>query len=151
MDSIIVLGIGNQLMMDDGIGIYIVEKLKKQNKDNRIQYVIGESDIDYCLNVIEKAEFIIIVDAAISGKTPGEITVFPLHALTYQEELGFSSHNLHFLNLICHSNKRYKGIIIGIEPHEVNFHFGLSHLLDKRFSAITKKVNQIINKHVIGR
>ncbi len=46
MEKIIVLGIGNLLMMDDGIGIYLIEQLCKLNCTPYVSFLIGESDID---------------------------------------------------------------------------------------------------------
>lgn len=45
MKELLVLGIGNILMMDDGIGVYIVEELKNRNTNPCIRYVIGETDV----------------------------------------------------------------------------------------------------------
>lgn len=47
--TFIVLGIRNQLMMDDGVGIYLVEELADKNEDAQVHYLVGESDVDYCL------------------------------------------------------------------------------------------------------
>ena len=60
------MGIGNRLMMDDGIGIYLVEELAKLDEQSNIDYLVGESDVDYCLNQIEELTPVIILDAICS-------------------------------------------------------------------------------------
>ena len=100
MEKILVLGIGNRLMMDDGIGIYVVEELSKRACVANSQYVIGESDIDYCLAQMEGTTFVIIVDAVYSGKAPGELTVYPLEHLLDHPTLNISPHDMHLFQVL---------------------------------------------------
>lgn len=44
MKEIVVLGIGNRLMMDDGIGVRLVEELDQREHVPYIRYVPGETD-----------------------------------------------------------------------------------------------------------
>ena len=55
MKEVLVLGIGNRLMMDDGIGVLVVEELKKRNTNPYIRYIIGETDTYFCMNQMEEA------------------------------------------------------------------------------------------------
>lgn len=144
MEKICVLGIGNRLMMDDGIGVYIVEKLKKDNKQDSVKFVIGETDIDYCLDEITKADFIIVIDAAGAGKNPGDITILSLNEAVNKTDIGLSLHNLHFFQLAKYSNNSLKGILIGIEPFEINYGFGLSNVLKNMLPQIVDSVNTIL-------
>jgi hydrogenase maturation protease len=144
MEKIIVLGIGNVLMMDDGIGIYLIEELSRQNNDPNISFLIGESDIDYCIEQIMDADFVIIVDAAVSGKGPGCLTVYHLSDLHEHRELDISSHNFHLFNLLYLQRESIKGYLIGVEPYEIQFHIGLSKLLNEKWDSILQDVSKKI-------
>lgn len=142
MKSILVLGIGNCLMMDDGIGVYIVEGLSKLYSENeQISFVIGETDFDYCLDVIEDAEYIILVDAVKANKPPGMITIYPLHEIGRLEN-GLSMHQLHFLHYI----QGRQGELIGIEPFQIDFQMGLSEGLKGSFEEILSEVARWIQE-----
>ncbi|PYZ94813.1 hydrogenase maturation protease [Salipaludibacillus keqinensis] len=147
MEKILVLGIGNQLMMDDGIGICVVEELmKRQPTPEHIEYVIGESDIDYCLEQIERTPYVMIIDAIFSGTNPGDITIYQFSELHERQPLNISPHNLHLFNVLYQQRQRLKGCIIGIEPSEISFHFGLSQSLKEKLHTITDEVQATVNR-----
>ncbi|MDF2557682.1 MAG: hydrogenase maturation protease [Bacillales bacterium] len=146
MEKIMVLGIGNRLMMDDGIGIYLIEQLSKLNRTSHVTFLIGESDIDYCMDQIKKATFVIIVDAVFSGKKPGEITVYPLANLHECQTLDLSAHNFHLFQSLYQQKESIKGYLIGVEPYEIRFHIGLSKTLREKWKTILQDVSQIIDR-----
>lgn len=143
MEKIIVLGIGNQLMMDDGIGIFLAQELAKLNSIATIHYVIGESDIDYCLNQIEGATFVIILDAVCSNKEIGEISIYPLANLDEHQTLEISPHNLHLFQFF-QQKESVKGYLIGVEPYQIRFHIGISQILIEKWDKILHEVKMTI-------
>jgi hydrogenase maturation protease len=149
MEKIIVLGIGNVLMMDDGIGIYLIEELSGRNRTSNLSFLIGESDIDYCMEQIMDADFVIILDAAVSGSEPGSLTVYPLSDLHKHRELEVSPHDFHLFNLLYLHKESIKGFLIGVEPYEIKFHFGLSNTLNEKWENIVQDVEKTI-KSLIG-
>jgi hydrogenase maturation protease len=150
MENIIVLGIGNRLMMDDGIGIYLIEELSRQNHDPGVSFLIGESDIDYCLEQIIGAPLVIIIDAAVSGKTPGSLTVYELADLHEHRELDFSPHDFHLFNLLYGQKESIRGYLIGVEPDEIRFHIGLSETIQAQWDRILQDVTLTIDE-LIGK
>ncbi|WP_066173720.1 hydrogenase maturation protease [Bacillus marinisedimentorum] len=140
MGDVLVLGIGNQLMMDDGIGIYLVEELEKRFGESNIRFEIGESDIDYAFEQIEAADFVLILDAIYAGKRPGEVSVLPLSGLHESQPLGISPHNLHLFQMLHQQRETIKGFLIGVEPGEVRFHMGLSDVAAERWEGIVDEV-----------
>ena len=150
MKKVLVLGIGNRLMMDDGIGIYVIEELSKRTCRANIQYVIGESDIDYCLEHIEGATLVIIIDAVYSGTAPGELTIYPLANVLEHQTLHISPHNLHLFQVLYLQKDTIKGFLIGVEPSEIKYHIGLSQFIQQRWKEILASVNSTIEKIVVN-
>ncbi|MCX8131852.1 MAG: hydrogenase maturation protease [Clostridia bacterium] len=144
--KIIVLGIGNRLLMDDGIGVYVVDELKKRDSTSVITYVIGETDIDYCLDETEDADYLFIIDAAQSGNPPGHIMVFKLEEIVTMNDIGLTMHNLHLFDMLVYSKNRLKGLIIGIEPYMIDYCLGLSIVLTTKLKEITGHVKDIISR-----
>ncbi|WP_048600957.1 hydrogenase maturation protease [Rubeoparvulum massiliense] len=149
MKRCLVLGIGNRLMMDDGIGIYMVEALQEQYSeeirrgDQVTKLVIGESDLDYCVEQVLQVALFIIVDAAQLGKKPGEITLLPFHQLS-SLSLHHSAHDLHLFHLLQVmeqvEQQKITGYLLGIEPYEIRFHWGLSDLLQDQFPMMLEEM-----------
>ncbi len=148
MKEVLVLGIGNRLMRDDGIGVYVVEELTNRNTNPDIRYVIGETDIYYCLNYIKKATYIIVVDAACLSKEPGEISTHPLEQVFKNPIQPISMHDSHLLRDIEMTDKSIEGLFIGIEPDEINYSFGLSATLQEQFFKIVEEIENIITSQV---
>ncbi|RSK25909.1 hydrogenase maturation protease [Bacillus sp. HMF5848] len=144
MKKIVVIGIGNQLMMDDGIGNYVVMELAKDNTMNNVEHIIGESDIDYCLERMEGATKVIIIDAICTNKTPGDVSVFPIENFLEQTFLSISAHDEHLFHMLKLKKDTVKGYVIGIEPAELQFNLGLSEILSERWNVIIGDVKKAI-------
>ncbi len=145
MKDILVLGIGNRLMMDDGIGVYVVEELKERSTNPDIRYIVGETDIYYCRDQIEEASYIVIVDAACLDKEPGTISIIPLGPVFKNRIFPISVHDSHLLYEIILRSKDIGGVFIGIEPHEVNYCSNLSNNLQEQFISIVENIENIID------
>ena len=141
-----ILGIGNKLMMDDGIGVYVVDELINNYKKDEITYIIGETDIDYCIYAIKKVERLIIVDSTYSENTYGTIRVFPLHEKVYKGRFELSLHNVNLIDIVRQRYGGLVGFIIGVEVCEINYGIGLSKCLKNQFYKITNEINDIVSK-----
>lgn len=151
MREILVLGVGSSIMTDDGIGIYLVEDLKKLFTNTNMEFITGETDVDYCLSEIYDSKFVIIIDAFLSGRIPGDVTVIPLCSLEKDNDAGYSLHGMHFLNILQCLEYEADGILIGIEPYEINYGFGLSDELKSTYADILKSVKDYINEYIQKR
>ena len=136
-------------MMDDAIGIYLVEDLRQLDTNPDITYMLGETDVDYCIEEVLKFDYVIVIDAFLSGKQPGEITFVPLNELTEEnEEIFYSMHGVHLLNILRCSKHSPDGILIGIEPYEINYSFTLSDRLQNCYNHILKEVHEYIGNYI---
>jgi hydrogenase maturation protease len=73
---ILVLGIGNTLLQDDGIGVHVCESLRAAlAPDPKLQIMDGGTIGLSLLPDLEDADAVIIVDASEIGERPGEMKV----------------------------------------------------------------------------
>ncbi len=144
MIEVLVLGIGNRLMMDDGMGVYVTEELKKRNTNPGIRYVVGETDIYFCLKQIKEVSSLIIVDAACLHNEPGSIITIPFYQVYKNREQLISIHDSHLFNEMIMEGKSFEGMLIGIEPYEIKYGIGLSIALQDKFPEIVDKIQRII-------
>jgi hydrogenase maturation protease len=79
--SILVIGVGNEYRSDDGLGLYAVRELRLriQSDEHRLPEsvcIIEESGEGTALmNAWQGYEHVFIIDAVLSGKTPGDVHV----------------------------------------------------------------------------
>ncbi|WP_283591883.1 hydrogenase maturation protease [Clostridium butanoliproducens] len=136
-----VIAIGNRIMMDDSIGIKVVESIEEDLKRLDFNVVIGETDIDYTLNEINEGDFIIIVDSSLTKKSPGTINVSNLKNINEYNEKTYSLHQMNLIKLLSSSELfKVDGLLITIEASEIDFGMGLSRILEEKFEIIKNEV-----------
>lgn len=134
MKSIVVIGIGSRVMKDDGIGVWVAEAIESiLNKEN-IDVVIAETDYEYGFDAAKAYDYVIVLDAMVSGNMPGKITVFPLSDAEEQKKCA-SQHDMSLIDMLVRDGNP-PGSLIGIEANEVDFGFGLSQTLREKFGKI---------------
>jgi len=141
--QVVVLGIGNELRRDDGIGPVIAQALVKSGKINAIDCATAPENF---LGTIKKLKpkKIIMVDACDFGGTPGEFRLFSLAELEKMPWATVSTHTLP-LSLMGTLIKKEVGCpveLLGIQPESVVFGEGLS----KSVSRAKQKVLDFLVK-----
>jgi hydrogenase maturation protease len=72
-NKILVLGIGNYLMGDEGIGVHAAERLQKENLPSYVDVVDGGTGGFHLLEYFETYETIILIDATLDNNPIGTI------------------------------------------------------------------------------
>lgn len=134
-----VIGIGNILMGDDGIGIRVLEKVQDKFRSFGIISIIGETDFNYVLSSISNGDFIIILDSVLSGQNPGELRIIPIEEFIC-EPYNRTQHSLSLLNLLNIYFEDITGYIIGIEVEEIDYNWKLSNTLEYNLEIICGNV-----------
>lgn len=71
---VLVLGIGNVLMGDEGVGVHVVQKLAERQLPAEIECLDGGTGSFLLLEPMQSARRVILVDATIDGNPPGTVT-----------------------------------------------------------------------------
>lgn len=147
----VIIGVGNLIMGDEGIGIHVVKELQAENKFSQDVEIIDGGTSSFELQLfIEKSEKIIIIDAIKGKKKPGTIYKLSPEKLKRNSSSVTSLHQLNFLHVLELSKMRGynpKVIIYGIEPEKVE----LSLELSDNIKSMLPKVVKLINEEVEGR
>lgn len=140
-----VIGIGNILLSDDGIGIRVVEELRKEEAfEDNIEFIIGETDFYYCLDNINQGDFLIIIDSTILGKEPGAVTVIPFQDCDKFMVGVITEHGDSLIKVLRRENRTVKGICIGIEADTITYSTELSNTLKDSLQPILQEVKKVI-------
>lgn len=71
--NVLILGIGNYLMGDEGIGVHIAERMQKEILPVGIDVLDGGTGGFHLLEYFEIYDHVILVDATLDGNTTGTI------------------------------------------------------------------------------
>ena len=144
--EILILGIGNDILMDDGIGPKLVAELQKSIADPRINFLTASTGGMEMLELIRDYRQVIIIDA-IKTKNGIPGTVYHLTPTGFKETLHISSfHDISFLTALKLAEKLKMNIprqmdIIAIEIIEdLTFGSEFSSVIRDKFPAIYQEV-----------
>jgi hydrogenase maturation protease len=73
-DKTLVLGLGNVLMSDEGVGVHVVRALEKHPLPANVECLDGGTGGFTLLEPLQSAGRIILIDAAADGNPPGTVT-----------------------------------------------------------------------------
>ena len=143
---IIVAGVGNLLLKDEGIGVHIVHALQQINIPQGTKIIDGGTspDLPYYLKNTDK---LVIIDAVKGGGKPGAVYRFHPHDVDAESEGMVSAHeigleqSLKMMRLTRSEPKEV--VIIGIEPREIGWGTELSAELQQK---IPKIINVVLNE-----
>jgi len=141
-----VLGIGNVLLRDEGIGCHVVHALEGIPLPE-VKIIDGGTCPDV-LQLLEDADKLVIVDAVKGGGTPGQIYRFHLKDITLEQKPFLSLHDMGLVdNLMLMQLWRNIGeaVIIGVEPREINWGLELSPELQEKMPQIIDAILAELN------
>lgn len=70
---ILIMGIGNYLMADEGVGVHAAEVLQQMSWPDHIEVLDGGTGGFHLLEYFEKHDHVILIDATLDGREPGTI------------------------------------------------------------------------------
>jgi hydrogenase maturation protease len=137
------LGIGNVLQKDDGIGVYAAEFLLRNYQFSpTLTIVNGGVEGIKLLDIFIENRDIIILDTIMIDDTPASIYNIPAQELGGYGLNSGSAHEIGVLQCLdmldLQGKPRPKANVIGIIPAEITFAFALSESLKKSFDGYIK-------------
>ncbi len=124
----VVLGVGNTLLRDEGVGVHVVEALRRTLPDVSSVDLLDGGTLSFTLAApLAEADQLIIIDAAELKAPPGTITLFENEAmddyLTHGKRR--SVHEVSLLDLLAITRLTDslppRRALIGIQPHSVEW------------------------------
>jgi hydrogenase maturation protease len=143
--SLLLAGVGNLLMSDDGIGIHAIQELQKNPIPGVAMAEIGTA-ILHGLSFVESAQRVLVIDAAKGGHAPGTIYLFDaaeaaetravtsIHALGLREAMRFLS-----------GRQPPPVTVIGIEPQVLDYGMALSAPVQATLPQVVALAQEILS------
>lgn len=151
-NEILVLGIGNYLMGDEGVGVQFINRIDKTQFPENISFIDGGTGGFTLIPYIENHQKVIIVDATMDGKEEGTITLLKPR---FSEDfpISLSGHNFGLKDMVDILSMLdtmpeiylYTITILKMEPMCMQ----LSPKVDAAIEKVTKQIIQQIEKFKI--
>lgn len=121
---ILVLGVGNTLLHDEGVGVKVVGELEAAYEfSSNVELMDGGTLGLRLLDPIACADHVIVVDAVQNGQPPGTLYRLPAEELNKRVSFKNSLHQLDLLETLAYAEilgNRPGAVIIGVEPLDIS-------------------------------
>lgn len=139
-DKTVILGVGNLLMSDEGVGVHVAHALEQLDLPDHIAVVEGGTDGFRLMNVIEGAARVIVIDAIKGGCEPGTLYRFGIDEVPpHIDAFRTSVHQVgiqEVIQLVSLVGERPPTTILGIEPACLEMGLELSGALKARLPRL---------------
>jgi hydrogenase maturation protease len=143
---ILIAGLGNLLLMDDGVGVHAVQELQKDPPKGAVVAEVGTAVLN-ALDLLEWADKVLAIDAMQAGGEPGTVYAFG----TGDVEKGGIKTSLHELNLISALNflkrkAKPEIVIFGVEPDRIDYGLELTPAVAAALPELTAAARKQVQR-----
>ncbi len=130
--KIVIIGVGNLLLKDEGVGVHIVRELQRESLPAGVEVRDGGVGGIDLLDVLEKSSHALLVDAADMSLEAGTVRRFTPDEVQPEAEGAprFSAHDIGLLEVLRLAQALDRSpeevIIFGIQPKEITWSTELS-------------------------
>lgn len=133
--NILILGLGNILLGDEGVGVRVIEQLFSHPFPDEIEVIDGGTAGYELINFFEGKEKVIIVDAVKTDDTPGSVYKMDLSAVQEDDTVQLSLHQIGLKNVFKMASMmdlNPEVTLVGIVPKDYqDYNIGLSEEVEK--------------------
>jgi len=150
MKKLLVLGVGNTLMMDEGIGVHAIYEFWKERDDwdeTQVEFVDGGTFTQDIFYLFEEFENILVLDIVRANQEPGTVFSLEEDSLRKEKKQMLSLHDVDLLDSLGMAQMRGHRPylrVIGIEPKQIDWGTELTPELTKAFPDFIK----VARKHI---
>lgn len=149
--KITILGIGNTLYTDEGLGVYALSPLEElYGSDDQVELVYGATDGMSLLGVVEDTDYLLVLDAINAGKEGGHIIQLQGEEIPTYYGVKMSIHQLGFQEVLLAAKLRERYpkhvMMIGMQPTSLELGVGLTTTNQSQLPALVQLIEKQINK-----
>jgi len=140
--KIAIVGLGNVLLSDDGVGVHAVRELQKAPPAGVAVVEIGTRALQ-AQGLLEYADIVVAIDAVQAGDRPGSIYRFD--AGDVETQRSYSLHDLGIIGALrlMPQDSRPAVIIIGVEPEIIDYGMQLSPALQAVVGRVVETARRV--------
>ena len=142
--NVLILGVGNLLLTDDGFGVHIINALKDTVLPKNIKLLEAGTVSHQLITELHEIDLLIVVDAVEAGDTPGSIFKFSPDDLQFKSDQKTSLHQISLIDVLHMTEltgKKPKTIVIAVQPKDIS---SWSLELSEEVRAAIPKVKELI-------
>lgn len=144
--KILILGVGNLLMSDEGVGVHVAQKMTEMDFPPEVEVLEGGTDGFGLMHVLLQADRVILVDAVKGGGEPGSIYRFEIEDCPpFPDIFKTSVHQISILEVINLSGllgSTPRTTIFGVEPRCMEMGMELSPEVEAKIPRVIELIKE---------
>jgi hydrogenase maturation protease len=152
--QILILGVGNLLLSDEGVGVHVARKLMAMDFPPGVEVLEGGTDGFALMHVLLQADRIILVDAVRGGGAPGSIYRFEIDDCPpFPDIYKTSVHQVSILEVINLSGligSPPHTTVIGVEPNRLEMGMELSPQIEAKIPRVIQLIREEVAAYLGG-
>jgi hydrogenase maturation protease len=144
---LLVLGVGNILLMDEGLGVYAVQELAKEQWPDNVEFIDGGTFTQDIFYLFQEYDRLLVLDVVRAGREPGTIYRLTEDDLVKDESQSLSLHDIDLLDSLRMAEmlgNRPRLLVLGIEPKTIDWAMELTEPLKEAFPKYLEIVRREI-------
>ena len=139
-----VMGVGNILLSDEGLGVRFLDELAKNTLPDNVELLEGGTAGLELVHLIQDVDFLIIIDALNANAEPGSLFRFQpgdLQVIPEQYEVSF--HQIGIVEVITMANvlgHAPQTLIFGIQPKSLEWGLEISPEIEALFPRLSELI-----------
>jgi len=146
VSPVVVLGVGNLLRQDEGVGVHAVRVLASLGLAEKVELVDGGTAVFEALSAWSEIGKLVIIDALHAGRAPGMIARVSLKDIADRTAPALSLHEqglLDALALLRQGGLRVGEVVIyGVEPAEMEWGTELSEPVAECLPRLAARIQE---------
>ena len=143
MNKVLVLGVGNMLLTDDGVGVFAAQELQKEAWPPNVDVLEAGTFTQDIFYIFEKYDVVLVLDIVHCGGEAGTIYRLGESDLIENREQRLSLHDIDLIDSLNMAEllhkKRPKLRVLGMEPADyTTWNIGLSPRVQERFELFVE-------------
>lgn len=142
--KIMVMGVGNILLSDEGLGVRFLDELQKTALPENVELLEGGTAGLELVHLVQEVDYLIIVDAINAKAEPGALFRFqPGDLQVIPEQFEVSFHQIGIIEVLAMAKvlgKAPQTLIFGVQPKSLEWGMDISPEIEALFPRLVKFV-----------
>src|SRR5208283_2844059 len=142
--KVLVLGVGNLLLKDDGVGVHLINALRDIPFPENVELIDAGTVGHQLILLFHETDYLILVDAVSANDVPGSIYRFSPDDINFQTGYKLSLHEMNLIDILQMAEltgAKPETVIIGVQPKDAS---SWSLELSDEVKAVVPKVRDLV-------
>ncbi len=142
--KVLILGVGNLLLKDDGFGVHLINSFKDTAFPDHITLLEAGTVSHQLIPLLRETDYLIVIDVVEAGDTPGSLFRFSPDDMKFTSEQKASLHQISLIDVLHMAELtggKPKTVIIGVQPKDVST---WSLEMSDELVAVMPRVRQLV-------